>query len=66
MKVSGSSGAILYESEVNTRIRKNPKKIRLTGYADMEEQKAILLDKETYTLDSLQNYTELYFEGCEK
>ena len=55
-----------YEKVTNARIRKDPKKIRLTGYTETGEQKTTLLDKETYKVEMLQLYVNLSFEGCEK
>ena len=66
MTVSGSSGAMKFEREIDTGIRKNPKKIRLTGYADEGEQKSTLLDKKTYRYKALQKYRKLIFEGFEE
>ena len=66
LTVSGSSGAVRYENGTGTRLKIDPKKIRLTGHTLMGEQEPTLLDKETYKLDMLQKYTKLYFEGCEK
>ena len=65
LTVSGSSGAVRYESGTDTRLRKDPKQIRLTGYTDMGKPQATLLDKETYKSKALQEYTKLVFEGCE-
>ena len=63
MTISGSSGALLSEKGINPRIRKDPKKINLTGYSDMGES---LLSKKTYKCTTLQSYTKLLFENCEK
>ena len=65
MTVSGSSGAVLNDSGMNPRITKDPKAIRLSGYTDMGEHKATLLNKKTYKWKTLQKYKELVFEGCE-
>ena len=64
--VSGSSEAIRYEKGINARIRKDSKKIDLTGYTNIGEQNSILLEKEIYDTKALQEYTKLVFEGCEK
>ena len=66
MTVSGSFEAIHYERGKNARIRKDSKKIRLTGYSEPGEQKSTLLNKETYKYKALQKFTKLFFEGCEK
>ncbi len=66
MTISGSSGAVHSDTGMNTRIRKDPEKIHLTGYTDLREQEATLLDKESYKCDVLQEYRKLVFEGYEK
>lgn len=63
LKVSGFSGAVRCETGINSRIRKDPKKIRLTGYTDIGRQNSVILDKETYKCEALQNYKSLLFEG---
>lgn len=64
MTVSGSHGAIRYEKGTNAGIKKDPKKIRMTGYIGTDNQKKTLLDKETYKCAMLQKYLKLDFEGC--
>ena len=66
MIVSGSYGALRYEKGIDARLKKDPKKIILTGHSDKEEQNSETLDKEIYRFKDLQKYTKLYFEGCEK
>ena len=66
MTVSGSSGAVRYDSGTEAWLKKDPKQILLTGYTDMGEQEPILLDKETYKFKTLQKYTKLLFEGNAK
>lgn len=66
MTASGSFGAMRYERGIDARIRKDPKTIRLTGYTGEKEHKATILDKKTYRCETLQKYTELFFEGGEK
>ncbi len=64
MTISGSFGAVLHEAGANPQIRRDPKQIRLTGYADGREEKAVCLIWKTYKCKALQKYMKLYFEGC--
>lgn len=66
MTVSGASGAIHYKRETNVCIRKDPKKISLTGFFDLERQKSTFLNEDTYKCEALQKYKVLLFEGYAK
>ena len=65
MTVSGTSGALRTEGGKDARIGIDSKNIHLTGYTDIGEHKSTILDKRIYKFKALQNYTKLYFEGCE-
>ena len=63
MTVSGSYGAILYNSGINPRISIDPKQIRLTGYDELGEHTAASLNKSAYKCEALLRYKRLLFEG---
>ena len=49
-----------FERAISAFIRKDPSKIHLTGYTDIEERKTTILDKETFTKETLQKNTILF------
>ena len=63
MTVSGSYGAILYDTGINPRIRIDPKQIHLTGYDELGKHTAASLNITAYKCEALLRYTRLLFEG---
>ena len=63
MTVSGSYGAVLYDTGINPRLSIDSKSIHITGYTESGDHTAASRKTTSYKCEVLLKYKRLLFEG---